>query len=691
MKRTIYIIGLALLLGWHLPAEACGKNNCKPRDYQAFALGEMVVSAGAGSGNEGATVSSFTAEQIEKTHSLSVPEALSYMPGVSVTTGYKNEPRIRIHGFQQYEALILIDGVPYYETNYGSLNLNQLPTDMIARIDVVKGAASVLYGAGAMGGVINIITKNAGDKASFSASAQAGNDGRYKLGASHGNSLGKFKYWLSASRQEADGWRLSDDFSPREGVIISKPGGTRKAVLEDGDLRNNSDLTQTSLWGKAGIELGPQTKYYLSSYFIDSSWGFPISTREVIIFPNRPAFSRFARMDEYRDWGVDLNGEQKISDSFKLRGKLFYHNHQDSYVSFSDISTSNKIAHSTYKDYLAGGSLFADWNILPQDTLRFALHYKGDSHKERDDSYLPFAESFSYTGSLALENEWTPVEGLSIIAGVSYDWFEVDKAQAIQTDKNGDYTATDNLPTGDAKDSFNPMLAASYTFSGQTRLYASVARKTRFPTLQQLFASKGGNLALEPQKSTNYTLGVTRPIADLGWGEASVFYYDIEDRINRDAPYPDAMFRNYAEVKIYGFELAGHINITQDLECRLGYTFLQAKDESPGRITDDVRGVPEHKIDLGLSYTVPKAKTRLHLEGLFMAEQWDQLPTPASPNTEALKCSGYFLANFRVAQPIGEHLEAFAFVSNITDVDYESQTGFPGPGRNFWIGVKTSF
>jgi iron complex outermembrane recepter protein len=429
----------------------------------------------------------------------------------------------------------------------------------------------------------------------------------------------------------------------------------------------------------------------LSSYFIDSSWGFPISTREVIIFPNRPAFSRFARMDEYRDWGVDLSGEQKLSDSFKLRGKLFYHNHQDSYVSFSDISTSDKIAHSTYKDYLAGGAVFADWNLLPQDTLRFALHYRGDSHKERDDSYLPFAESFSYTGSVAMENEWTPLEGLSIIAGASYDWFEVDKAEAIETDRNGDYTATDNLPTGDAKDAFNPMLAASYTFTDRTRLYASVARKTRFPTLQQLFSAKGGNLDLEPQKSTNYTLGVTRPIANLGWGEVSVFYYDIQDRINRDAPYPDAMFRNYAEVKIYGFEMAGSITIIKDLEFRLGYTYLHAKDESPDRVTDDVRGVPEHKVDLGLSYTVPKLGTRLHLEGLFMAEQWDQLPTPANPDIEALKCSSYFLANFRVAQPIGKNFEAFAFVSNIADVDYESQTGFPGPGRNFWAGIKTKF
>jgi iron complex outermembrane receptor protein len=691
MKKLNCIIGLACLLSCWLPAGAWAQEAKDKSSYQVFKLGEVVVSGDKGSGNEGSTVSRFTAEQIEETHSLSVPEALSYIPGVTVTTGFKNEPDIRIHGFQQYEALILIDGVPYYETNYGKLNLNQLPTDMIARIDVIKGAPSVLYGAGAMGGVINIITKNAGDKASFSASGEAGNDGRYRLGASHGNSVGKFKYWLSASRQEADGWRLSDDFSPTLGNIVKKPGGTSQAVLEDGDLRNNSDMTQTSFWGKAGVELGPRTKYYLSSYFIDSSWGFPISTKEVIIFPSRPAFSRFSRMDKYQDWGVDLSGEQKISDKFRLRGKLFYHNHEDDLVSFADLACTQEISTSTYKDYLAGGALFADWDVLPQDTLRFALHYRGDSHKERADSYLPFAESFSYTGSAVVENEWRPLSSLIITAGVSYDWFEVDKAEAVETDRSGDYDYTENLPTGDSKDAFNPMVGASYTFKDQTRLYGSVARKTRFPTLQQLYSSKGGNIELKPQESTNYTLGVGRPLFDKAYGEASLFYYDIKDRISRDAPYPDAMYRNWAKVHIYGFEVFGQMTPFIGFKVRLGYTFLEAKDDSEDRVTDDVIGVPQHKVDLGLDYTVPKLGTRLHLEGLFMAEQWTQLPTPASPDTEAQQVSGYFLANFKVSQPIGDHLEAFAYVSNILDRDYESESGFPGPGRNFWVGMKTVF
>ncbi len=662
------------------------------KDYGVYELGEIVVSGDRPGVKEVATFSEVTAEDIDETHSLSVPRALSFTPGITVTTGRKNEPEVRIHGMDQHESLILIDGVPYYETNYGMLNLNQLPTEMIARIDVIKGAPSVLYGSGAMSGVINIITKKQGTRPSFDFIGEAGGNGAYHLSASHGNSLGKFNYWLNLGRRERDGWEMSKDFTPTLGTITRRPGGTSRAVLEDGGQRNNSDFAQTSLWGKAGFELGPESRYYLSAYYLDSRWGFPPSTQSETVFPNRPAFSGFARMDKYQDWGLDLSGEQRLGDAFKLRGKLFYHHHLDDYVSFSDQTYTNKIATSRFKDYFLGGALFADWKLAAQDTLRFALHYRGDSHQERDDTYLPFAESFSYTGSLAAENEWRPLPGLSVVAGVSYDWFDVTKSQANITDRRtGDLIRTEDLPTPGIKDGFNPMLGASYTLADQTRLYGSVARKTRFPTLQQLFSSRSGNIDLKPQYSTNYTLGVARPWGTTAYTELSVFYHDIEDRISRDGPGVDALYRNYAAVRIYGLEAVGELRPVKDLVLRLAYTYLQAKDHSPDRVTDDVIGTPEHKVDLRLSYTIPRLGTRLDFTGMFMAEQYDQVPTPARPTQETLKTGGYFLADLKLTQPLGDHLQAFAFVGNIFDRDYESESGFPGPGRNFWVGLKTTF
>ena len=692
MNLVKLLLAVIVTLAMVCPALAQeAKTQTTGKDYQVYELGEIVVSGQNDAVNKVTDTYTITAEDIADSHALTVPEALSYAPGITVTTGRKNEPEIRIRGFNQEEALILIDGVPYYETNYGKLNLNQLPTEMIARIDIVKGAASVLYGSNAMAGVINIITKKQGIKPSVSATAEVGEDGAYRLSASHGNSLGKFKYWFNVNRREADGWYMSDDYSPKVGSTVRKPGGTTKEVIQGEGERLNSGYAQTSVWFKAGVDVAKDSAYYLSAYLLDSEWGMPPSTISNNVFSSRPAFSQYGTMEKYQDWGLDLSGEQAITSSFKMRGKLFYHNHVDDYVSYSDKSYSEVISTSRYKDYLAGGSLFGDWEIVPEDTLRFSAHYRGDSHKERDDDYLPFAESFSYTGSLGVQNDWKPWDNFVIIAGVSYDWFDVTKAESVETDKSGNYDYTEDLDTPSTTDSFNPMIGATYTFVDQTRLFGSVAHKTRFPTLQQLFSSKGGNIELDPQKSINYTLGVSRPFGKMFYGEFSVFYNDIEDRISRDGPYQDSMYRNYSKVKTYGFEVIGELTPLEGLLLRVGYTYMKAKDESDDRVTDDVIGAPENKVDIKVQYVVPKIRTKLDFIGMYLASQYDQLPTASSPDTEVLETSGYFLANFKVTQPLWDKFEAFGYVSNILDRDYESESGYPGQGRAFWIGVSAKF
>jgi iron complex outermembrane receptor protein len=91
-------------------------------EYQFFDLGEIFVTAEKSPANTDVTVTTeITAEEIKATNSRTVAEALSYVPGVSVSTGRKNEPDIQIRGLDQSLALILIDGVPYYGQISGSL------------------------------------------------------------------------------------------------------------------------------------------------------------------------------------------------------------------------------------------------------------------------------------------------------------------------------------------------------------------------------------------------------------------------------------------------------------------------------------------------------------------------------------------------------------------------------------------
>ena len=96
----------------------------------------------------------------------------------------------------------------------------------------------------------------------------------------------------------------------------------------------------------------------MNFHFLNKIKGVPASTDSNSITLSRPAFSQFARIPKYQDWGIDLDGRQKLTDQLSLKAKLFYHNHEDDYASYSDPTFKNQIALSTYQDYLTGRFYF---------------------------------------------------------------------------------------------------------------------------------------------------------------------------------------------------------------------------------------------------------------------------------------------------------------------------------------------
>jgi iron complex outermembrane recepter protein len=697
-KGGVFLMGIcfvALIFFSPAWAEETAKSESK-KDYQVFNLGEIFVTSEKPPAVQSMAITNeITAEDIKATNSHTVAEALAYVPGIRVSTGRKNQPMIQIHGMDQTKVLVLIDGVPYYETKYGFLDMNEIPVDNVAKIEVTKGAASVLYGPNALMGVVNIITKKPTEKPSVDGTFEIGPNGTNRESLSHGMKVGIFNYWLNYGHQESDGWRLSKDFDPKTGAITYKPGPTKNAILEDGGYRNNSDYKTDSFWAKVGIDPNPGSEYYLNFHYITKEKGDPPSLYGGQVFTSKPAFSSvFDRIPKYDDWGIDLSGQQKIFDQLTFKGKLFYHNHVDDYASYSDQYYINEIAVSRYKDYNLGGSLLGDFRPIGWDVIRLAFNYRGDSHKQRDDEYLPFAETFSYTGSVGLENEFNLIKNLSLVAGVSYDWFKVTKAKVDITDKSGNFLRQDDAGKPDTMDAFDPMIGATYSFADTTKLFGSVARKIRFPTLDQLYSSKGGNLDLKPEKAINYTLGVSRSFSNFAKGELAGFYHDVSDFISRDADpqiNPLAQYQNYGKIKMLGFELNGELYPIKDLVLRAGYTFNYARNKSEDRVTNYVVNLPEHKIDTGVSYTIPYIHTRLDLVGIYMGRIFSQLPTPTYPNQATTRVKDYYIVNARISYNFLKYFEAYLALNNIFDKNYESEYGFPAPGRSFYLGISAKY
>ena len=675
------------------PSRAFSQSEAEP----GFTLGEVVVSGKRPGVEDIGIHTEMSSREIQATGSKTLAEALRFAPGITVTRGAKNEPEISIHGFGTEKSLFLIDGIPYYETYYGKLNLDQIPSEIISRIEVSKNAPSVLYGANTQIAVVNVVTKQGTPDPSFNFTQEIGENDTYRTVLSHGNQLGNVNYWLSYSRRATDGWRMSDDYDP--GVAQpARPFMGDPVVTESGGFRNNADLEQDSFWGRVGINPSEDSEYFVSAYMVQAERGMPFNTDEFRVFTTRgddAGFSNLARFRNYDDWGIDFSGKQKVLSWLTLRGKLFYHDHTDDYVSYADVDLDEEIARSTYEDSYYGGSALADIELLDWHAGHFAVHYKKDIHEDRAGAHLPFNKFESYTGSVATEHEFFADWGLTAVVGASYDWFEVTEAEETLFDDNDLFAGQSDLDEADPEGEFNPMAGLSWELPDTTRLYGSVAKKTRFPTLGQLYSGRSGNPDLESEQSINYTLGVQRSFAELFHVRVEGFHHDISDWISRDY-YEDEftgerVYTNVEDVDMYGFELGLELTPMQNMSVKLDYTYNDAQNESAKAVTDKVAGVPENKFVLSLSALIPTIDVQLDLQGIYVDEIYEDLPTTDSADVELTDINGHFIMKGRISKEIGEHFAAYIECENLFDKDYASEIGFPSPGRNAVIGIKASF
>ena len=693
MKNTPLLLALCAALA-ALPPGPARAEEPQPSDpgYEAYALARVTVTAEADPVDETSLTVAVTAEQIAARNAKNVAEALAAVPGLRVSTGRKNEPTVYVHGFDQTRVQVLIDGVPYYETNYGKLDLAQIPTDNIARIEITKGTASVLSGANALGGTINIISKTAGTAPHTDLLVEGGDYSTGRFSATHGQKTGALSYWLNVSGQTSDGTPVSGSYKPKVGVIQQKnPTKNIPAVLEDGGSRENSDARALDAWGKVGWEPSAATSLFVNVHYLDREKGAPPATDSVQVFLKRPTFSQFARIPTYRDLGIDLDGRQEVAKGFTLKVKGFWHEHVDDYQSYADQAYTQKLAISRFDDSLGGGSLLGEWKSSPANTLRASFHLKDDTHRERDDAYLPFAESASITGSVGAEDTLQVTKQLSAVAGVSYDWFDVSKATKNVTDgTTGDFVRQDSLATP-SDDQVNPMAGLVWRSAAGTVVNASIARKSRFPTLSQLYSSKGGNTNLESERSLNTIASVSHPFGAAFRAELSGFFYDVTDMITRNGSSATNVYQNVGKVKMAGFEAILEATPIPGLTLRADYTYVDAKDRSDVRVTDDVTNVPASKAGFFVSWTVPGPKTLLDLDLVWVGSMYSSLPSPAYPTDPVKKVDGYALVGGKVTQEIVKGIRGYVSVRNLFDENYESEAGFPGAGRVWAFGATASF
>jgi len=261
-RSLVFWVLLAMVVCWSFPARGA--------DVE---IGQVVVTATKTETEISEVPQSTTLinkEEIARTPDRTLGEIIQRAAGTEVTQygprGSVSLPRIR--GAESEQVLILINGRRVNDAQSAKFDLSNIPVNKedIERIEVLRGAASALYGADAMGGVINIITKTLPKKPEVQAGASYGRFDTQSYSLAHRWKPGAFGYGVSLGKERSGGYRPNSDYDAwRMGgeLILDLPAKSQLSLsartllkeigvpgsetFPDPDDRQKDDLTQLDL------------------------------------------------------------------------------------------------------------------------------------------------------------------------------------------------------------------------------------------------------------------------------------------------------------------------------------------------------------------------------------------------------------------------------------------------------------
>jgi outer membrane receptor for ferrienterochelin and colicins len=589
-----------------------------------------------------ASVSIVSADDIKRFGYRTLADALRSVRGLYVTYD-RNYNYLGVRGFDRpgdlnTRVLLLVDGHRINDNIFESAPIGTefpVDVDLIARIEVIRGASSSLYGTNAFLAVVNVITKKAGDLKGSEIAAAAGSfetyNGRVSYGKEYHNGLGVL---LSASFMTSDGpdrlyYKEFDDGSSSNGIARHVDGDENyqffsKLTYRDftltGALASRRKTIPTASFGTVFNNRNNNTTDAHSLIDLRYAHSFENDTELTLrAFYDRYVYDGNYMYDHTPDgpplvlnkdqaWGYWWGGEAQVTRTFFERHKL------------------------------TGGLEYRDNSVQHQRNYDAAPYFQ----------YLDDRRS-SAIWALYLQDEFQLLENLTLSAGVRYDHY----------DSFGGTT--------------NPRLALIYKPAEHTVLKLLYGRAFRAPGAYEFYYSDGGqttkaNPSLKPEQIETYEAIYEQYFLKHYRSSMSVFYYRINDLISQGTDPSDGLlqFANSNTVDAKGGELELEGTWDNGLRGRVSYTYQQAQDADTG-VT--LTNSPRHLAKFNLVLPLLPDRLFLGLEQQYQSSR----STMLGRGTGAAHLSNATLS-YRTPLP---GLEFSLSVYNLFDSHY----GDPGAGE----------
>lgn len=620
-----------------------------------YSLDEVVVTASRTPEKKidaNADVAVVTADEIAQKHFDGVAQAVQNVPGVSIAShGSSNQvgmsEQIYINGSPN--VVVLVDGMRR-NTNGNSLatvNIGDMVSmDSIDHIEVLKGAASTLYGSDAQGGVINIITKKAKE-----------NGVKTTLRTSFGDNR-KEKYSIhNAGREDKIFWNV-------------EAGKELQGNYEDG-------------WGRNVIN-------HLNAEHYNVKLGYDLSEDSNVVFNYEKYKADYTRPAEN---GLDKNSSKGKKDNDHINVQYTAKINDRLTNQFSIYKTK-----TSYKDnYNFGGTVhdYGPWGIDAPKFLDMKLETTGvsDQLTYKLNKHTLIGGFDWYKDKVSKLTNTTNYGGINTVVEIPGNKSVTTTAFYLQ-DKI-DVTDQWNITPGvrvDHNSQFgthtSPSLSIGFKPNDKTNYYVNYKTFFVAPDLYKLYSSYG-NKDLNPEEGNTFEFGINHQFDDTLTGSLNVFHTHAKNLINFGA---SSKYENTGKTNINGFSLGLNKEFSSHWNASIGYSYLHTQAKLGENINNN--GIlPESALNINVGYQADKFNANLSGRGIMNRYGNKRYP-------EMRNYANYWVWDLSANYQFTKEATLFARVNNIFDQFYTDVTSYctgpegtwySAPGRNFEIGLQFQF
>jgi len=582
------------------------------------------------------SVTVITADDIAAMQTPTLPDVLKLVPGLNVvqTGGVGGQTSLFMRGTNSNHVKVLVDGIDVSDPSNANaaFDPSQFLTPDIAKIEVLRGPQSGLYGSDAVGGVINVITKSGNGPAQLTASVEGGSFDTFNQAVSVSGSADRFHY--------------SANF---EHLHSGETPVTPLELLQPGEQRIDDYYDNLSASTKLGFDITDDLDIGLVARYTD-------------------AHLRNTGDNTFNFPDTSIDATQSTSDTTQYYSRLFAHNvafggllDHTFGVAYSNIKTTG-FSPDNGPSENAGSRVKVDW----QGNIRLALqeHLILGAEHQRDAISQPISADINISSGYA-----------ELQSGFGDRFFDTVSVRYDVNDRFGSKVTYRLAPVYLIKET-------------GTKVKASLGTGFKAPTLEDLFQSFPpfffANPNLRPESSLGYDFGFEQALfgSTLQFG-ATYFRNNFKNLIDSSADFTTLI--NVGRAHSDGLESFIEYQPISAYSARLDYTYTEAFDDI---LNTALLRRPKHKVSLRNSW---HATSQFSLDATILYTGTWVDGNRDFTNLEPLNAPAFTTVNIAGNYDVNQYLAVYARINNLFDRRYQDPIGFLQPSIGAFAGVKVKF